>query len=84
MTVKLDLNPDIEAGLTALAQAQGLSLQAYLERMLRNRVAATAPHVTSGNVAKAGAFEAFARAHRPVGSLSDELLRRENLVRETR
>ena len=33
---------------------------------------------------EAGAFEAFARAHRPVGSLSDELLRRENLVRETR
>ena len=35
MTVTLNIPPDVEAGL--LAQAQGLSLEAYLEVILRER-----------------------------------------------
>jgi hypothetical protein len=32
--VKLELKPDIEAGLRAQAQARGLSLEAYLDEVL--------------------------------------------------
>lgn len=37
MTVRLDLNPDVEAGLLAQAKARGLPLEAYLEQVLRER-----------------------------------------------
>jgi hypothetical protein len=40
MTVKLELKPDVEAGLVAQAHARGLSLEAYLDEVLK-RVAAT-------------------------------------------
>ena len=39
MTVKLQLKPEVEAGLLAQAQARGLSLEAYLEQ-----IAGTQPH----------------------------------------
>ncbi len=83
MTVKLDLNPDVEAGLTALAQAQGLSLEDYVAKVLRER---TAPRVgaATGTAAKAQAWAAWAGSHRSVGSLTDESLRREHLVRDAR
>lgn len=42
MTVKLKLKPEVEAGLASQAQARGLSLEAYLERVLRE-VAAKRP-----------------------------------------
>lgn len=84
MTVNLDLTPDVEAALAALAQAQGLSLEAYVEKVLRERSAAASVRPADGNAAKARAFGAWARGHRPVGSLSDEALRRENLVRDAR
>jgi hypothetical protein len=36
MTVKLDLKPEVEASLSAKAQSCGLSLEAYLDRVLQN------------------------------------------------
>jgi hypothetical protein len=36
MTVKLDLTPEVEAGLLAQAHARGLSLEAYLDQVLQN------------------------------------------------
>ena len=36
MTVKLDLTPEVEAGLVAQAHARGLSLEAYLDQVLQN------------------------------------------------
>ena len=36
MTVKLDLKPEVEAGLAAQAQARGLSLESYLDQVLRS------------------------------------------------
>jgi hypothetical protein len=36
VTVKLELKPDIEAALLAQAQARGLSLEAYLDQVLRD------------------------------------------------
>jgi Uncharacterized protein conserved in bacteria (DUF2188) len=36
MTVKLELKPEVEAGLVAQAHARGLSLEAYLDQVLQN------------------------------------------------
>jgi hypothetical protein len=41
MTVRLELAPDAQAGLLAQARASGLSLEAYLEQVLRERSRAT-------------------------------------------
>jgi hypothetical protein len=38
MTVKLELTPDVQAGLLAQAYESGLSLEAYAEQVLRERV----------------------------------------------
>ena len=44
MTVKLELPPDIEAGLLAQAQTHGLPLEAYLvEHLLRGAVEKRSP-----------------------------------------
>jgi hypothetical protein len=43
MTMHLELTPDLQAGLLAQAQESGLSLEAYVERVLRERVHET-PH----------------------------------------
>lgn len=70
MTVTLDLNPEVEAGLVAQAQARGLSLEAYLLQVLEERSATLIPAKDSlGPAAKARAFREFAKRHRPVGSL---------------
>jgi hypothetical protein len=37
MTVKLELTSDVQAGLLAQAQESGLSLEAYVEQVLRER-----------------------------------------------
>ena len=37
MTIELELTPDVHARLLALAQSSGLSLEGYLEQMLRER-----------------------------------------------
>lgn len=43
MTLHLDITPDVQAGLLAQAQQSGLSLEAYLEHILRERALDTAP-----------------------------------------
>lgn len=53
MTVKLELNPEIEAGLSARAHARGLSLEAYLDQVLKN---AAAPKRPSGKKSLAQLF----------------------------
>jgi hypothetical protein len=39
MTVKLELKPEIEAGLAAQAVARGLSLEGYLDQLLQSAAA---------------------------------------------
>ena len=43
MTMKLDLKPEIEAGLLAQAQARGLSLEAYLDQVLQDAAVSKRP-----------------------------------------
>lgn len=43
MTMKLELTPDLQAGLLAQAQQNGLSLEAYAEQVLRERVREASP-----------------------------------------
>ena len=38
MTMHLDLTPEMQAGLLAQAQESGLSLEAYVEQVLRERI----------------------------------------------
>jgi len=80
--VKLDLNPEVEAGLIALAKAQGVSLEAYMEKVLRERSAAGRAASASGASQKAQAFRAFARAQRRTPPLSDEAVSRQQLSRD--
>jgi hypothetical protein len=47
MTVKLELTPDVQAGLLAEAQASGLSLEAYAEQVLRERSKASTPPLSN-------------------------------------
>jgi len=50
MTVKLELTPDVQAGLLAQAQESGLSLEAYV--VLRERSgAAASPPLTRSQIA---------------------------------
>jgi hypothetical protein len=41
MTVQLELTPEVQAGLLAQAQSNGLSLEAYAELVLRERSGVT-------------------------------------------
>src|ERR1700694_5020010 len=52
MTVKVELAPDVQAGLLAQAQANGLSLEAYGEQVLRERSREAArPALTRSQIA---------------------------------
>ncbi len=80
--MKLDLNAEVEAGLVALAKAQGLSLEAYVEKVLRERSAAGRVAGPSGADQKAEAFRAFARDQRHTPPLSDEAVNRQQINRD--
>ena len=52
MTMKLELTPDVQAGLLAQAQASGLSFEEYVEQVLRERSRATCrPDLTRSRIA---------------------------------
>jgi len=81
MTVKLELTPDLEASLAAQAEAVGLSLEAYIAEVLRDKSKAL-PSPMTGSPAKARAFEQWAHNHPQIPSLPAEAFRRENLIRD--
>jgi hypothetical protein len=43
MTVTINLKPEVEASLSALAAAQGVDLAQLVERLIENQLAAMAP-----------------------------------------
>ena len=47
MTVTIELKPEMEASLSALAAAQGIDLARLVERLLENQLPATASPMTA-------------------------------------
>ena len=56
MTMKLELSAEVQASLAAQAQANGLSLEAYAERLLSERAASTAKPRAHGRKSLARLF----------------------------
>jgi hypothetical protein len=57
MTMTVELKPDVEAGLLAQARASGLSLEAYVEKLLQERSRAeSAPRRPAGRKSLAQLF----------------------------
>ena len=88
MNVTLNLPPDVEAGLLAQAQAEGLAVSEYVQNLVRGQLA-----VRSGTGAKprpsyelppeewVRKFEAWAESHAALNLpvLSDEAISRESI-----
>jgi hypothetical protein len=71
MNITLILNREVEKGLLARAQARGISLDAYLDDLVKREAGvAELPTPPSGKD-KARAFAAWARSHRSTPLLSD-------------
>lgn len=77
MTVKLDLNPELEAGLMAQASTSGKTIEEYLVLMVEGAVLATPTTLTSEQ--RAAAFEAWSASHRSSSPLSDHAVSRESI-----
>jgi hypothetical protein len=77
MTVKLELNPEVEAGLLAQAQACGLSLEAFARQVLEERSSGTQV-VKRSAAERLKAFEEFTADFESPVVLPEEAFQREN------
>ncbi|HEV2201331.1 MAG TPA: hypothetical protein VGR73_16050 [Bryobacteraceae bacterium] len=75
MNITLTLDPEVEKGLLARAHERGLTLDAYLEDLVKKEARFAAGTHQSGK-GKAQAFVAWAKGHRPTKLLSDDAVRR--------
>ena len=91
MAVTIELPPDIEAGLQAQAQAQGLGVADYVQNLLRRQVMAGPNPVTTSRPAYELSPEEWIRefrawsqshAHDDLPVLSDEAMSRESIYEE--
>ena len=76
MSITLNLRPEIEAGLLAQAQANGMTLEEYLLSMVEGAVFSAARKTLTPEQ-RAVAFEAWSASHRPTPPLSDDAVSRE-------
>jgi hypothetical protein len=81
MTVTLDLKPETETGLLALAQASGMSLEAYLLTLVERAVPSISPNMLSPEE-DAEAFLAWSASHPPTPLLSDYAVSRESMYED--
>ena len=70
------LNPEVEAGLLAHAQASGLTVEAFLLRVVEGAVLPASEKIQSVEE-RAAAFEAWSLGHRVTPPLSDDAVSRE-------
>ena len=76
MTVTIELAPDLEAGLMALAKAQGLGLPQYVQHVLREQISIQAGGLSPAERAAAWLSTDGLPLTPP---LSDEAISRESL-----
>ena len=81
MRVTIELPPEIEADLTAQAQAQGLLLSQYLQRLLRQQVPVHAGAALSPSE-RAALWRESVRGLPHTPPLSDEAISRESIYRD--
>lgn len=78
MSITLTLDPAVEKRLVSRAQERGLTIDAYLEDLVKKEAALAAAAQRSG-WEKAQAFVAWAKGHRSTSLLSDEAISRASL-----
>jgi hypothetical protein len=78
MTVALDLKPETQAGLLALAETAGNSVEEYLRAMVEGAVLAQ-PRKTLSPEDLAAAFETWSADHGHTPLLSDYAVGRESM-----
>jgi hypothetical protein len=78
MTVTLHLNPEIEAGLFAQAQASGMTIEEYLLSVVEGAVL-PAMAKAEPSEERAAAFEAWSAGHRATPPLSDHATSRDGI-----
>jgi hypothetical protein len=78
MTVTLNLKPEVEAGLTAQAQARGMTVEEYLLAVVEGAVLPVSQKALSAEE-RAAAFEAWSASHRPTPPLTDYAVSREGI-----
>ena len=78
MTVTIDLEPEMEASLSALAAAQGVELAKLVERLLENQLPqdAAGPMSVAERIAAWRTLSPISRGRPP---LSDEAISRESI-----
>ena len=81
MTVTLNLKPEVEAGLSAQAQASGMTLEEYLLSVVEG-VALSTIQKGLPPEERAKAFEAWAAGHRSTPDLSDHAVTRESMYED--
>jgi hypothetical protein len=77
MTVTIELAPDLEAGLAALAKAHGLGLPQYVQRVLKEQVSVQAGDLSPSE--RAAAWLASTEGLPLTPPLSDEAISREGM-----
>jgi hypothetical protein len=78
MTVTLNLKPEVEAGLLAQAQANGMTLEEYLLSMVEGAALSAKQEILSPEE-RAAAFEAWSANHQPTPDLSDYAVSRQSM-----
>jgi hypothetical protein len=77
MTVTIELAPDLEAGLAALAKAQGLGLPQFVQRVLRDQVSGRVGGLSPSE--RAAAWLSSTEDLPSTSPLSDDAISRENM-----
>jgi hypothetical protein len=79
MSITLNLNPEVEKGLTALANERGVSLTDYLQEIAAREAARLSAKGNAGGEERARAFIEWADSFPDTPPLSDEAISRASI-----
>jgi len=77
MTVTIELSPELEAGLAALAAARGIGLTEYVQHLLEEQVSTRAEHIAPAE--RAAAWRASVKGLPLRPPLSDAAVSRDSI-----